>query len=127
MARWFVEVRARHGHDALAALTHYLFHTGQDERIIDAIATEATPAVRASMTTIAEKLRARGHAEGKTEGKTEGKIELILEQLSLRFRKLPKHVVRRVHNGTLPELERWAARLLTAASLDDVFAEPNGR
>jgi predicted transposase YdaD len=132
VAEWFVRVRSNHGHDAVTALTYYLFHTGQDEHIIDAIATEADAETRASMMTIAEKLRARGKAEGKAEGKlegkaegkAEGKLELVLQLLALRFCTLPTPVVRRVRTGTLPELDHWAARLLTAATLDDVFTEP---
>lgn len=70
------------------------------------------------MRTIAEKIKARG----KREGKQEGKLELVLAQLALRFGKLPPHIAQRVGNGTPAELDHWAARLLTAPTLDAVFA-----
>lgn len=48
---------------------------------------------------------------------------LIQRQLTQRFGTLPSRVVQRVRSGALPEIERWSMRLLTAASLDDVFAD----
>ena len=93
--------------------------------MIDAVVEELPPAMRAPVMTIAQQLEARGHERGKLEGKLEGQREgqavLILRLLSQRFGRLPLRVIRRVRSGTLPELERWSERLLSAAALDEVF------
>lgn len=73
--------------------------------------------MRSSMMSIAQKLEARGHERGKVEGRREGQ-----RRLRLRFGALPLRVTRRVRGGSLLELERWSERLLTAATLDEVFA-----
>lgn len=125
VARWFIDVRLAHGSEAFTALVSYFFHSDPNERMIDAIARELPPTMRASMMTIAQKLEARGHERGKLEGQREGQAAMIQRQLGQRFGKLPLRVIRRVRGGTLAELERWSERLLDAASLAEVFADDN--
>lgn len=48
--------------------------------------------------------------------------ELLRRQLNWRFGSLPAAIARRVARAGVAELERWADRTFTAASLDDVFA-----
>jgi len=79
--------------------------------------------------TVADRLRAEGREEGREEGRQEGREEgrkegkrLLLRLLTLRFRELPEPVVAWVQGATPEELELWAERILTAASLDEVFA-----
>jgi hypothetical protein len=50
------------------------------------------------------------------------KAELLLRLLAWRFGAVPGAITRRVTWATGDEVERWAERLLDAASLDDVFA-----
>ena len=70
--------------------------------------------------------RAEGRAEGRNEGLTEGavntRIQMLTRQLTVRFGPLPEAAVERIHSGTAEDHERWAERLLTAASLDAVFS-----
>jgi hypothetical protein len=63
----------------------------------------------------------QGKAEGEVVGKAEGKAEIVLKQLSLRFGPLDGEVVARVRDATVADLDRFAERLLTAASVDEVF------
>ena len=74
----------------------------------------------------ADKLRAEGRSEGRTEGRvegrTEGRIEALLRQLTRRFGTLPDPVAARVRTGTLQELDDWTDRILTAPTLDALFA-----
>jgi hypothetical protein len=51
-----------------------------------------------------------------------GRAEIVLRQLTRRFGSLPPTVTQRLTAGTIAELDRWAERLLDAASLDEVFA-----
>lgn len=127
VARWFALVRITHGPDALEVLVQYILHTDRSGTMIDTIAHEATDEVRDTITTVAERLEARGEARGrergKVEGRIEGKAELVLDQLTLRFGKLPARITRRVRKGTADDLQRWAARLLSAPTLAEVFAD----
>jgi predicted transposase/invertase (TIGR01784 family) len=61
-------------------------------------------------------------AKGKAEGRAEGKAETLLKLLSHRFGRLPAEVKRRVHGADAETLDRWALRILDAASLNDVIA-----
>ncbi len=65
--------------------------------------------------------KAEGMAEGRAEGKAEGKAELLVKQLRLRFGGLSTEARERVAAATNEELDRWAERILTAESLDDVL------
>jgi Putative transposase, YhgA-like len=48
--------------------------------------------------------------------------DLLLQQLEWRFGALPEAVTDRISQAGKPELERWARRILDAASLDDVLS-----
>ena len=78
--------------------------------------------------TLAERLMERGRAQGLERGRAlgarDGQIKLLLEQLGLRFGALPPETSARLEAGTETELERWAERLLVAATLEEVFAAP---
>lgn len=54
---------------------------------------------------------AKGRRRGRKEGRVEGRIELLLEQLGAR-----------VQSASSEELVTWAKRVLTARTLDEVFA-----
>lgn len=62
-------------------------------------------------------------ALGKTEGKAEGKAEVLLKLLGLRGFTLPPELRARVEScQELATLDLWVERVLSATSLDDVFA-----
>lgn len=46
----------------------------------------------------------------------------MIEQLTLRFGRLPASVEQAVRDAGLEQLKVWSARVLTAGSLDDVLA-----
>ena len=54
----------------------------------------------------------------------EGQAKLLLRQLALRFGNLPEGVSERVQQASDTDLTRWAERVITAASLHEVFAQP---
>ena len=64
---------------------------------------------------------AEGEAKGRAEGKAEGKAELLAKLMRLKFGPLPARVRERLRRASAEELDRWAERILTAASIDDVL------
>ena len=76
------------------------------------------------METMAQWLEAKGRREGRVEGRVEGRRELFLAMAEHRFSSLPPHLHARVETADDAALERWSLRLLTAGTLDDLFAEP---
>ena len=75
----------------------------------------------------AERLRREGRKEGRKEGVDEGRRDLLCMLLAQRFGKLSPAVRKRVQGADSEAIERWAKRVLTAASLAEVFAEPGSR
>jgi hypothetical protein len=69
----------------------------------------------------AEKLREEGRSQGRAEGRVEGKAEVVLKLLTLRFGVLPASIEARVRAASVHELDRFAERVLSAGSLDDVL------
>lgn len=63
-----------------------------------------------------------GNAAGKAEGKAEGKADLVQHLLTLKFGELTPALRERVADATETELQRWSERLLSAGTLNDVFA-----
>jgi len=73
------------------------------------------------------RIRAEGHAEGRreghAEGRREGEAEVLLRQLRVRFGALPEDVTARIKAADAETLLRWSERILSASTLDAVFAE----
>ena len=65
--------------------------------------------------------KAEGKVEGRAEGRAEGKAELLSKQMQLKFGALPADVAERVRTASSEELDRWAERILAAASIEDVL------
>lgn len=61
-------------------------------------------------------------AASRVEGKVEGEANVLLKLLGLRFGVLPEATRARVERATLAQLDAWVERVLTAATLDEVFA-----
>ena len=88
----------------------------EGERIL----VEAMPdPVKEDVVTLADQLRAQGHQEGRLEGKR----GVVLRLLHKRFGSLTPAQEQRVAHGADDQLEVWVDRLLSAANLDEVFAE----
>jgi len=68
---------------------------------------------------IAEK---RGMQRGMQQGEVSGRAQMLLKLLVLRFGELPASIESKVSQAGTEELEVWAERVLTADSLDDIFA-----
>jgi hypothetical protein len=66
-------------------------------------------------------LIARGRKEGLRNGVRKGEAGVVLRQLELKFGPLDEPTVARVRAARAAQLRAWAERLLTAATLTDVF------
>ena len=71
--------------------------------------------------TTAEMLRTEGRAEGRNEGRNEGRAEALRQLLTLKFGALQDETLERIRSAPADRLEVWTARLLTAATLDEVL------
>ena len=67
---------------------------------------------------------AQGRADGLAEGAVNTRIQMLTHLLTVRFGPLPEAAVERIRSGNAADHDRWAERLLTAASLDAVFLSP---
>lgn len=61
-------------------------------------------------------------ALAKAKWKAEGKGELIARLLTLKFGSLSAEQAERIRSACLYDLDRWAERILTAGTIDEVFA-----
>lgn len=66
-------------------------------------------------------LLAEGKQQGRAEGRAEGQRSLLAKQLRLKFGQLDAATEARLAKATPAELGRWAERVLTAASLDEIW------
>ena len=103
-------------------------------RLVRAAASAAARrALEALMTTMfkdefVDRIKAEGKAEGRAEGKAEGRVQgaarMVLRILGARGFDVPGPVRDRVLSCTDPgQLEDWGGKAVTAASLEDVFAD----
>jgi hypothetical protein len=74
-----------------------------------------------------EEGRAKGLKEGRREGlragRREGEARLLTHQLERKFGPLNERVRSRVRRATTKELLKWGERIVSAASLDEVFGD----
>ncbi len=73
-----------------------------------------------------EKGKQEGKQEAKQEwkqkGKQEGMAMMLLKQSKLKFGPAPEWVETKVNQASVYQLELWTERILTASSVDDLFA-----
>jgi predicted transposase YdaD len=60
---------------------------------------------------------------GRLEGRREGEAEMLLRLLRLRFGTVPTEVTTRVTTADPETLLRWSERVLSAPTVEAVFAE----
>lgn len=124
IAEWVAEVHGNSEHDDFEAIVEYILQATKDRELMRNIYQYVSEKKTDDTMSGVDWLREDGKAEGRVEGRVEGTATLLLRLLDQRFGKLPRDIWDRVRGGSLPELERWASRLLVVASLDEVFAEP---
>jgi predicted transposase YdaD len=120
IADWIAEVHGDAQDDDFEAIVEYILQATKDPQMMNALIEHTSEETHESLMSLADRLKASGRAEGEINGRA----QLLLQLLAQRFGKLPSATRARIGAGTLAQLERWASRLLAAATLDDVFAEP---
>ena len=70
-----------------------------------------------------EEFLEEGRREGRQQGLRAGEARVLLRQIELRFGSLTPAVRERVEGASADDLLRWGERLLTAGSLDEVWAD----
>jgi hypothetical protein len=78
----------------------------------------AGPAAEEAVVTAGEQLIEKGREKGRLEGER----RLLLRQLRVRFGNVTPEVEARIGSASEAELETWSERVLTVASLDEIFA-----
>ncbi|WP_280456503.1 Rpn family recombination-promoting nuclease/putative transposase [Nocardia carnea] len=104
--------------DDLWRVFEYIFlegDTGLED--LQALLNQLGPRAKEVAVTTAERLRAEGHAEGRAEEAA----RMLLKLLAAKFGTPPAETVHRVRSADIDELEAWTPRVLTAATLEEIF------
>jgi Putative transposase, YhgA-like len=116
------EVRAApHGAAALALIMRYIFATNEPDRpeeLIQRLLAAVGEEGKEEIMTAADQLMERGREQGREQERR----EMVLKLLRTRFGALPEAVAARVSAAGMMELDIWSMSVLTAPTLDDVFA-----
>lgn len=134
LARWVrrIQLALREPEDRMAveAVARYLYdhadHIG-GEQLIEAVESAADPGDKEAMMSLTDKLIEMGHkkglAKGLAEGIGQGMTRVLLTLIQLKFGEPDAAMIERVRRADADTIERWSGRVLTAASLADVFAD----
>jgi hypothetical protein len=121
-------LQAPDGLDAFEALLRYLLAThermGADKLrklMVQAVGPRAQEGVVTLLDEIERKGERRGERKGKREGKREGRAQTLLDLLAARFGKVSVEVAARVKAADEASLARWAVRVLTAPTIEEVL------
>jgi hypothetical protein len=121
-------LQAPDGLDAFEALLRYLLATHEKmgaatlcKLMVQAVGPRAQEGVVTLLDEIERKGERRGERKGKREGKREGRAQTLLEQLTARFGKVSAEVAARVKAADEAALARWAVRVLTARTMEEVL------
>jgi hypothetical protein len=87
------------------------------------IYSQLYPQEEAAMAGFAQRFTEKGREEGREEGVQRGEARILTALLRLRFGELPAAVQVRVDTADADTLLRWSERVLTAATLDEIFAD----
>ena len=68
-----------------------------------------------------------GHQEGRQEGHQEGEVAMLLKLLTQRFGPVSDALQARIKAADAETLLTWAGRILSAASLEEIFDDETGR
>jgi predicted transposase YdaD len=113
--------RTPHGVAALAQLIRYIALVC-DELHLDAfrakIREQAPEAEQAAMT-IAEQMRREGEATGLVKGQR----LMLIKQIRLKFKDISAEHEKVISEATPEQLDLWVERVLTAATIEDVFGD----
>jgi predicted transposase/invertase (TIGR01784 family) len=138
LGRWADLVRevraAANGAKALEMVLRYIYLVSDRLEVKDLlalVAREVSQEIAEDAVTLGERLIEQGMQTGLQQGmqkglqvgEKQGRRDMLLRQLRLRFGELPETTVDRVNTADLAQLDRWAERVITSASLADLLQE----
>jgi hypothetical protein len=118
-------LRAPNGLAALEVLLRYLVATHARlsmQKVGEVLEKAAGPEAREAIVTVLDEIEQRGERRGRAQGRA----QMLLELLSARFGSVPAEVSAQVMAAGKVALSRWAIRVLTASTLEEVFGEGSG-
>lgn len=126
--------RAPSGKDALALVWRYILTINdprRPEELLQRLLRAAGPETEEEIVSVADWLEEQGRQKGLDEGlrkgldkgRLEGQRGILLKQLQARFGALPEAVTTRIQSAEGRQLDVWAERVLTAATLAEVLDE----
>jgi hypothetical protein len=135
--RWEATLReaatARHGVHALRTVLRYMFHVSDDPDIgqLQKFFRPADkPALEEEIVTLAQHCEEKGRRIGLEQGLSQGleqgrarQASTLLKLLHAKLGEIPPDVATRVQAADSASLERWALKLLTATTVDEVLAD----
>jgi hypothetical protein len=124
--------------DVYHAYFTYAFSVAEiDGAAVETLADAIGPVAKEALMTTAERLEARGEARGLAAGEARGlaagearglaageareRAATLTRLLTLKFGELPNPATTAIHHATPEQLLRWTDRVLTAATLDEIF------
>ena len=114
---------AEDGQDDLLALFSYILKIGcLPEPRVGTVLSEITPRSAKTMLTTAQQMSRRITRENGPKWRQQGEARLLLRLIEKKFGPVPKAIATRVRRARSAEIDRWAEQILTASSLDEVFA-----
>lgn len=96
------------------------------DRILNAIESHAPDTHNTILTfseVFAKRVRSKALAEGEQSGQHKQHIAVLLKQFNRKFGDLPPAVRERVTGASEIDLEQWTDNIITASTIEDVFAQ----
>jgi predicted transposase/invertase (TIGR01784 family) len=118
--------QAPNGAAAIALIWRYIFTVNdrfQPEELVARLTAAVGESEKEEIVTVADQLIEQGRRKGLQQGHREGQREMLLRQLRVRFGALPESAVAQIDAADGAQLETFAERVLTAASLAEALAE----
>lgn len=108
---------------ALETVLRYLAHVRDDDDDFIDVLVRATDdeEVEAIAMSYRDRIFNQGREEGREQGR-EGARRILSKLLQLKFGELERSVEERLAKASLAQLETWSERVLTAETIDAVFA-----
>lgn len=104
--------------DLQAVMTYILIVGETTEEGLDPLIEQLGPRAKEAIVTTAERLR----AEGRAQERAEGRAATLIELLTVKFGSVPDTTIRTIRTAAPDRVDTWLHRLLTATTLDQVFA-----
>ena len=96
--------------------------SGEGEDLVGEVARRLSGPIQEDVMNLVEHFAEQKKNEGRVEGEAAGRRGLLRKLLALKFGASSSETEERIGNATLEDVDRWAERILTADSLEDVFA-----